>query len=97
MQVGTIIGMPVSGLLADTELGWTLIFYVMAGLMVVTAVMWQFLTASTPGEHRWITHEEKEYIESGLNIGNEVCTTLLLDYFNCTYDINTIFQLNRPI
>ncbi|XP_026315270.1 putative inorganic phosphate cotransporter [Hyposmocoma kahamanoa] len=71
MQLGIIIGMPVSGLLAETKLGWPLIFYVMAGLMVVTALMWQFLTASTPGEHRWITHEEKEYIERGLNISSE--------------------------
>lgn len=73
MNLGSVIGMPVSGLLSDTKLGWTMIFYAMAGLMVVTSVVWQLLTASTPGEHRWMTPEEKEYIERGLNISNEVC------------------------
>lgn len=86
--------MPVSGLLAETKFGWTLIFYVMAGLMVVTAVMWQFLTASTPGEHRWITFKEKEYIERGLNVSNEVCVNPLSDYLDCTIDRVTLYQMN---
>lgn len=72
-QLGSIIGMSVSGILAETVLGWKLIFYAMACLMVATAVMWQFLAASTPGEHRWMTPQEKEFIERGLNISNEVC------------------------
>ncbi|CAH2096618.1 unnamed protein product [Euphydryas editha] len=44
IQIGIIVAMPLSGVLAETKIGWKLIFYVMS--------------------------EEKEYIESGLNVAS---------------------------
>ncbi|CAH2096604.1 unnamed protein product [Euphydryas editha] len=62
--------MPLSGVLAETKIGWKLIFYVVSGILVVTACIWFFLGASSPGDHRLITKEEKIYIESGLNVAS---------------------------
>ncbi|XP_049873016.1 putative inorganic phosphate cotransporter [Pectinophora gossypiella] len=66
-QLGTILGMPISGWLAGTTLGWPLVFYAMAAQLLAVAALWHFLTASTPGEHRFMTALEREYIEKGLN------------------------------
>ncbi|CAK1579850.1 unnamed protein product [Parnassius mnemosyne] len=66
-QIGTIIAMPMSGLLAETAIGWKLIFYSISGLMFTTSAVWYFFSASTPSEHRLMTETEKEYIERGLN------------------------------
>ncbi|XP_023940685.1 putative inorganic phosphate cotransporter [Bicyclus anynana] len=68
-QLGTIIAMPVSGLLAETALGWKLIFYVVSGIMLVQSIVWLLFAASSPRDHRLMTEEEKEYIEKGLNVG----------------------------
>ncbi|CAH2096599.1 unnamed protein product [Euphydryas editha] len=70
IQIGIIVAMPLSGVLAETKMGWKLIFYVISGILVVTACIWVFLGASSPGDHRLINKEEKEYIESGLNVAS---------------------------
>lgn len=62
--------MPVSGVLAETALGWKMIFYSTAGLMLITAFIWFWFAASSPGEHRMISEEEKDYIEMELNTGH---------------------------
>nr|XP_034831919.1 putative inorganic phosphate cotransporter [Maniola hyperantus] len=67
--IGTIIAMPVSGLLAETAMGWKLIFYAVSGIMFVQSVIWIFFAASSPRDHRLMTEEEREYIERGLNTG----------------------------
>ncbi|XP_014359109.2 putative inorganic phosphate cotransporter isoform X1 [Papilio machaon] len=75
-QLGTIIAMPLSGLLAETAIGWKLIFYSISGLMFTSAVVWYFFSASTPGEHRFMTELERQYIERGLNTcGGKVLRT----------------------
>ncbi|CAH2229075.1 putative inorganic phosphate cotransporter [Pararge aegeria] len=68
-QIGTIIAMPVSGLLAETAMGWKLIFYVVSGIMFLQSIIWIFFAASSPRDHRLMTEGEKEYIERGLNAG----------------------------
>ncbi|CAG5058467.1 unnamed protein product [Parnassius apollo] len=75
-QIGTIIAMPLSGLLAETAIGWKLIFYSISGLMFTMSAVWYFFSASTPREHRLMTEAEKEYIERGLNTsGGKVLST----------------------
>ncbi|KAL4708182.1 hypothetical protein ACJJTC_005324 [Scirpophaga incertulas] len=66
-QVGTIIAMPVSGVLAETSIGWKLIFYAMSGLLFFNAIIWYFFAASSPADHRMIYKEERQYIEDALN------------------------------
>ncbi|CAH2096609.1 unnamed protein product [Euphydryas editha] len=51
-------------------MGWKLVFYVISGILVVTACIWIFLGANSPGDHRLMTKKEKEYIESGLNVAS---------------------------
>ncbi|KAJ0176876.1 hypothetical protein K1T71_008055 [Dendrolimus kikuchii] len=72
--IGTIIAMPVSGLLAETVLGWKLIFYSISALMFATAALWYWFAASSPTEHYLMSEDEKFYIEMGLysNGGGEV-------------------------
>ncbi|XP_028173141.1 putative inorganic phosphate cotransporter isoform X1 [Ostrinia furnacalis] len=85
VQIGTIIAMPVSGLLAETALGWKLIFYTMSGLLFVNAAIWYWFSASTPGEHRMISKEERQYIENGLQIkgGQRKMATPWKQIFRC--------------
>ncbi|XP_052747665.1 putative inorganic phosphate cotransporter [Galleria mellonella] len=68
VQIGTILSMPISGILADTSMGWKSIFYTMSGLQFAVAIIWYFFTASAPREHKFISKEERIYIESRLNI-----------------------------
>lgn len=63
--------MPLSGLLARTALGWKMIFYVTSAIMFLTAALWYWFSASSPGEHSMMTEAEKNYIEVGLNTTTE--------------------------
>lgn len=65
--MGTILTMPLCGLLASTSMGWKLIFYSMGGLALVTALIFWAFTASSPRQHRFIKEEEVLYIERSLN------------------------------
>ncbi|XP_077289176.1 putative inorganic phosphate cotransporter [Arctopsyche grandis] len=64
--VGTIVGMPLSSILASTSWGWPWIFYVIGFIGILTGVMWFFLGADSPAKHTSITKEEKSYIENAL-------------------------------
>ncbi|CAG4952655.1 unnamed protein product [Colias eurytheme] len=66
-QIGIVIAMPLSGILAASTMGWKLIFYTISAIMFANALIWHFFAASTPGQHRLMSDREKEYIESGLN------------------------------
>lgn len=77
--VGTVIGMPLSGILAETALGWKMIFYFTAGLLLVTAFIWFWFSASSPSEHRMISVEEKDYIEIELNAGKKIMVKFILE------------------
>ncbi|XP_066938043.1 putative inorganic phosphate cotransporter isoform X1 [Macrobrachium rosenbergii] len=63
-QFGTIITMPVSGWLCDTDFlgGWPSVFYVFGGLGIIWGVAWYFLVYSHPDMHPRISREEKAYI-----------------------------------
>ncbi|KAJ8721774.1 hypothetical protein PYW08_004176 [Mythimna loreyi] len=74
-QIGVIIAMPLSGLLAESALGWKMIFYVTSAIMFLTAALWYWFAASTPGEHSMMTEEEKNYIEMGLDTSTETRRT----------------------
>ncbi|XP_063535913.1 putative inorganic phosphate cotransporter [Cydia strobilella] len=73
IQIGTILTMPVCGVLSSTSLGWTLIFYTMGVLACGTAILWWGFAGSSPREHRWVKEEEREYIESSLNSSGKAC------------------------
>ncbi|KOB67057.1 Permease of the major facilitator superfamily [Operophtera brumata] len=65
-QLGTIIELLSSGLLSASAWGWPSVFYV-AGVMCLTwSALWLLLGDSTPGTSRWISEEERKYIESNV-------------------------------
>ncbi|OWR49786.1 putative inorganic phosphate cotransporter [Danaus plexippus plexippus] len=65
--LGTIIALPVSGIISESRLGWELIFYSQAMMTLSTATLWVLLTSSTPETHHAIGDTEKEYIRRSLS------------------------------
>nr|CAD7257590.1 unnamed protein product [Timema shepardi] len=65
-QFGTILAMPICGALAQSAAGWPSVFYLFGGLGLLWCVAWFFLAADSPASHKWISQEEKLYIEASL-------------------------------
>lgn len=61
-QIGTVIAMPISGLLCQ-YINWDAVFYFFGALGVVWSVLWFFLTADSPAKHPRIDPKERDYIE----------------------------------
>lgn len=58
---GTVISMPMSGILANT-LGWESIFYIFGAIGVAWFVAWTIIVKKSPQEDPFISEEEKNYI-----------------------------------
>lgn len=65
-QFGTVISMPLSGLLADSALKWPSIFYVFGTIGAIWSVAFLFMCYEDPEVHPRIDSEEKKYILSSL-------------------------------
>lgn len=65
-QFGTVLVLAISGVLADTPMGWPSIYYVTGGVTVIWSIFWIILGCNSPHESSRISEEEKAYIESGL-------------------------------
>jgi ACS family sodium-dependent inorganic phosphate cotransporter-like MFS transporter 5 len=65
-QLGTVIGMPLSGVLCDYGFagGWPSVFYVFGIIGCVWSVLWFTLCYDTPAVHPYILPDERDYIES---------------------------------
>jgi len=68
-QAGTVICLPICGLLAD-HVGWESIFYVWGAVGCAWFILWCFLVFSSPEQHPRISEEEKEYIISNIYESN---------------------------
>ncbi|XP_049947632.1 putative inorganic phosphate cotransporter [Schistocerca serialis cubense] len=66
-QLGTIVAMAVSGVLANSAAGWPSIFYTFGGISVLWGILIFFLGADKPSSHKYISKEEQFYIEDCLN------------------------------
>lgn len=60
-QFGTIVSMPVSGLLASLD--WTYVFYVSGVVSTVWSVAFLVLVDEDPSSDRWISEAERSFIE----------------------------------
>lgn len=90
--------MPVSGILAETAIGWKLIFYSISGLTLITAAVWYFAAASSPEEHRLMGNEEQKYIEKGLKSANiKVRNKCMEEKYNGISQISVTFVVPRII
>lgn len=67
-QFGTVISMPLSGLLSDFELagGWPSIFYVFGAIGTLWSVAFLWFVHEDPYSHPTIQQEEKTYIMSSI-------------------------------
>ncbi|PSN41740.1 putative inorganic phosphate cotransporter [Blattella germanica] len=63
-QVGTVIAMPICGTLASSSIGWPSIFYIFGAIGIAWSVLWTFVGASSPSTCKFISSEERAYIEA---------------------------------
>ncbi|XP_068220663.1 putative inorganic phosphate cotransporter isoform X1 [Palaemon carinicauda] len=63
-QFGTVITMPISGWLCDTDFlgGWPSVFYIFGALGLVWGVVWFLMISDHPETHLRISEREKNYI-----------------------------------
>ncbi|KAF4517149.1 hypothetical protein B566_EDAN006448 [Ephemera danica] len=64
--LGTVVALSGSGMLASSSAGWPMVFYVSGALGLATAVLWLWLVADSPAQHRLASAEECQYIESSI-------------------------------
>lgn len=62
---GIVVSLPISGLLAETW-GWESIFYVFGVVGCIWTVLWLLFIRQSPRYDRFITIEERNYIENSL-------------------------------
>lgn len=63
-QLGTVVMLAVSGVIAASTLGWPAIFYISGGFCAIWCTLWAFLGCDSPSASKVISKEEKEFIES---------------------------------
>jgi len=63
---GTVIGMPISGVIADI-FGWPWVFYFFGVMGIIWSVFWFWMVTDLPRDHPKISPVELDYIESSLS------------------------------
>lgn len=86
-QFGTVISMPLSGLLSISAGGWPSIFYVFGAVGTVWCIAFLFLVYEDPQTCKKITLEERKYIQNSLGaiIGHNVTILLICKSFHFDY------------
>lgn len=91
-QFGTVISMPLSGLLANSGIagGWPSIFYVFGGVGAIWCVAFLIWVHEDPESHPKIAEDEKKYILSAL-WGTAASSVSLFFIFKHKFYINFKF------
>lgn len=63
-QMGTVVMLAISGIIAASTVGWPGIFYISGGLTGVWTVVWLWLGCDSPAVSRRISPAEKAFIET---------------------------------
>ncbi|XP_049873010.1 putative inorganic phosphate cotransporter [Pectinophora gossypiella] len=66
--IGTVLGLPLTGFIAASPLGWPGIFRFFGVLSGLVALLVYFLITDTPAQHPRISTAERRYIEEGLGL-----------------------------
>lgn len=66
-QFGSLVMLPVAGLLASSAGGWPSIFYVSGVIALVWVIFWSIMGVNSPTEHQTMNEAEKEFIMSSLS------------------------------
>ncbi|RZB39599.1 inorganic phosphate cotransporter [Asbolus verrucosus] len=64
--LGTVIALPVTGVISSSSVGWPVAFYLYGGLGIGWSILWGLMGADSPAKHGGISDEEKQYIEGGI-------------------------------
>lgn len=64
-NLGTVATFQMSGLLTPI-IGWRMVFYSEAILILIVTFLWMILVANRPSEHHFISDEERNHIEQAL-------------------------------
>jgi len=74
MNVGTIVTMPLTGLLTKYGFdgGWASVFYCFGIAGILWWVLWVFLIHDTPAKHPSISKVERNYIERNVSVQKDV-------------------------
>lgn len=102
-QFGTIISMPLSGLLSayGFDGGWPSIFYVFGLVGVVWSVAFLIFVYEDPSTHPNIDEKERKYINSALwgatNVTVSSFVSLLIFLFTQCYDALKLFAICRTM
>ena len=65
LYVGTVIGMPLSGIFAKF-FGWQSIFYIFGSVAMIWFVLWMLIVRKSPEADPYISKAERDYIMSSL-------------------------------
>lgn len=65
-QFGTVITMPISGVLASSSLGWPSIFYAIGVAGIIWSILFYCTGADEPSKHPRICPKEASYINGSL-------------------------------
>ncbi|CAG9865518.1 unnamed protein product [Phyllotreta striolata] len=65
---GTIVSLIISGIICSSWAGWPVAFYVFGSLGYVWMLAWMLLCANSPASHKWISNEERRYIQKSLSV-----------------------------
>lgn len=65
-QFGTVISMPLSGLLSESKVGWPSIFYVFGAIGTVWCIFFLIFVHEDPQSNKKMKTEERLYIQKQL-------------------------------
>lgn len=69
--LGTVFGLPMTGFISSSSLGWPGIFRFYGILSGIIGVLLFWLAADTPAKHPKISEAERKYVEDELGKGDE--------------------------
>lgn len=65
-QFGTVVMLSTSGVLASSFMGWPSIFYISGLASGLWAILWLFFGSNSPADYKYISAEERDFIQSSL-------------------------------
>ncbi|KAL5286727.1 hypothetical protein ACFFRR_008002 [Megaselia abdita] len=64
LELGTVLALGTSGIIASSDMGWPGISYVAGGLGLIWAVIWIIFASNSPSDSKQISEAERKYILS---------------------------------
>ena len=64
--MGNVLMLGTSGLIAASPIGWPSIFYISGGFGILWTILWFVFGSNSPEENKFISIEEKTYIQESL-------------------------------